>query len=103
MTETCPQINILEHHNLLGKSQNEYFCIFTITFHLNLYSKPSFFVGTGTGNGSQIEIYIIKSFSEHQCEQLLIYDHDDLTYLNIEINFLKKNHFSTGFELQIGF
>ena len=31
----------------------------------------------------------MKSFRNHQCEQLLIYDHDDLSNLHIEINFLK--------------
>ena len=41
-------------------------------------------------SGSQIEISIMKSVSEHQCERFLIYDHDDLSNLNIEINFLKK-------------
>ena len=38
---------------------------------------------------SQIEISIMKTCSADQCKQLLIYDHDDLTYLDIEINFLK--------------
>ena len=38
----------------------------------------------------QIEISIMKSVSEHQCERFLIYDHDDLSNLDIEINFLKK-------------
>ena len=32
----------------------------------------------------------MKSVSEHQCEWLLIYDHDDLSDLHIEINFSKK-------------
>ena len=32
----------------------------------------------------------MKSVSEHQCERFLIYDHDDLSNLDIEINFLKK-------------
>ena len=32
----------------------------------------------------------MKSVSEDQCEWLLIYNHDDLTYLDIEINSLKK-------------
>ena len=32
----------------------------------------------------------MKSVSEDQCECFLIYDHDDLTHLDIEINFLKK-------------
>ena len=41
-------------------------------------------------SGSQIEISIMKSVSEHQCEWFLIYDHDDLSNLDIEINFLKK-------------
>ena len=41
-------------------------------------------------SGSQIEISIMKSVSEDQCECFLIYDHDDLTHLDIEINFLKK-------------
>ena len=41
-------------------------------------------------SGSQIEISIMKSVSEHQCERFLIYDHDDLSNLDIEINFLKK-------------
>ena len=41
-------------------------------------------------SGSQIEISIMKSVREHQCEWLLIYDHDDLSDLHIEINFLKK-------------
>ena len=36
----------------------------------------------------------MKSVSEDQCKRLLIYDHDDLTYLDIEINFLKKIVFS---------
>ena len=40
-------------------------------------------------SGSQIEISIMKSVWEHQCEWLLIYDHDDLTNLDIEIKFLK--------------
>ena len=39
---------------------------------------------------SQIEISIMKTCLADQCKQLLIYDHDDLTYLDIEINFLKK-------------
>ena len=41
-------------------------------------------------SGSQIEISIMKSVSEDQCKRLLIYNHDDLTYLDIEINSLKK-------------
>ena len=32
----------------------------------------------------------MKSVREHQCERFLIYDHDDLSNLDIEINFLKK-------------
>ena len=32
----------------------------------------------------------MKSVREHQCEWLLIYNHDDLSDLDIEINFLKK-------------
>ena len=32
----------------------------------------------------------MKSVSEHQYERFLIYDHDDLSNLDIEINFLKK-------------
>ena len=32
----------------------------------------------------------MKSVRDHQCEQLLICDHDDLSNLDIEINFLKK-------------
>ena len=36
---------------------------------------------------------VMKSVSEDQCEWLLIYDHDGLSDLHIEINFLKKNHF----------
>ena len=39
---------------------------------------------------SQIEIFIMKSVSEDECEWLLIYNHDDLKYLDIEINSLKK-------------
>ena len=41
-------------------------------------------------SGPQIEISIIKSVSEHSCEWLLIYNDDDLTYLDIEINSLKN-------------
>ena len=41
-------------------------------------------------SGSQIEISIMKSVREHQCERFLIYNHDDLNNLDIEINFLKK-------------
>ena len=41
-------------------------------------------------SGSQIEISIMKSVSEDQCEWLLIYNHDDLSDLHIEINFSKK-------------
>ena len=41
-------------------------------------------------SGSQIEISIMKSVWEHQCEWLLIYNHDDLSDLHIEINFSKK-------------
>ena len=41
-------------------------------------------------SGSQIEISIMKSVSEDQCECFLIYDHDNLTHLDIEINVLKK-------------
>ena len=40
-------------------------------------------------SGSKIEISIMKSVREHQCERFLIYDHDDLSNLDIEINFLK--------------
>ena len=32
----------------------------------------------------------MKSVREHQCERFLIYNHDDLTNLDIEINFVKK-------------
>ena len=32
----------------------------------------------------------MKSVSEDQCECFLIYDHDDLTHLDVEINVLKK-------------
>ena len=32
----------------------------------------------------------MKSVRDHPGEQLLIYNHDDLTNLDIEINFLKK-------------
>ena len=39
---------------------------------------------------SQIEISIMKSVSEDQCKWLLIYNHDDLSDLHIEINFSKK-------------
>ena len=38
----------------------------------------------------QIEISIMKSVSEDQMECFLIYDHDDLTHLDIEINFFEK-------------
>ena len=41
-------------------------------------------------SGSQIEISIMKSVWEHQCKWLLIYNHDDLSDLHIEINFSKK-------------
>ena len=41
-------------------------------------------------SGSQIEISIMKSVSEDQFECFLIYDHDDLTHLDIEINFFEK-------------
>ena len=41
-------------------------------------------------SGSKIEIPIMKNVRDYQCEQLLIYDHDDLTNLHIEINFLKE-------------
>ena len=41
--------------------------------------------------GSQIEISIMKNVSKHQCKRFLIYDHDDLSDLHIEINFLKKS------------
>ena len=42
-------------------------------------------------SGSQIQISIMKSVSEDQCECFSIYDHDDLTHLDIEIHFLKKS------------
>ena len=45
-------------------------------------------------SGFQIEISIMKSVSEHQCERFLIYDHYDLSNLDIEINFSKKIIFS---------
>ena len=48
-------------------------------------------------SGFQIEISIMKSVSEHQCERFLIYDHDDLSNLDIEINFLKKIIFGCFF------
>ena len=48
-------------------------------------SKSSFLC-----SGSQIEISIMKSVWKHRCERFLIYHHDDLTNLGIEINFLKK-------------
>ena len=38
-------------------------------------------------SGSQIEIPSMKSVSEDQFECFLIYDHDDLTHLDIEIIF----------------
>ena len=41
-------------------------------------------------SGSQIEISIMKSVWDHQCERFLICDHDDLSNLGIENNFLKK-------------
>ena len=44
-------------------------------------------------SGSKIEIPMMKTVRDYQCEQLLIYNHDDLTNLDIEINFFKKNHF----------
>ena len=68
------------------------FCISSLILHKTLViilwvgmSKSSF-----RCSGSQIEISIMKSVSEDQCEWLLIYNHDDLTYLDIEINSLKK-------------
>ena len=45
-------------------------------------------------SGSQIEISIMKSVSEDQCEWLLIYNHDDLSDLHIEISLLKKTFFN---------
>ena len=41
-------------------------------------------------SGSQIEIPTMKSVSEDQFECFLIYDHDDLTHLDIEIIFFEK-------------
>ena len=48
-------------------------------------SKSSFLC-----SGSKIKISILKSVRDHQFEQLLIYNHDDLSNLDIKINFLKK-------------
>ena len=56
-----------------------------VTILTSLMLKSSF-----RCSGSQIDISIMKSVSEHQCERFLIYDHDDLSNLDIEINFLKK-------------
>ena len=47
-------------------------------------SKSSFLC-----SGSETEIFIMKSVRDHPCEQLLIYKHDNLINLDIEINVLK--------------
>ena len=80
--------------------------VFWNTFHyVNLYLRPRtlkflrmLVSDSGGGasqarfrcSGSQIEISIMKSVWEHQCKWLLIYNHDDLSDLHIEINFSKK-------------
>ena len=51
-------------------------------------------------SGSKIEIPIMKTVRDYQCEQLLIYNHDDLTNLDIEINFLKVCVFCCFFSLK---
>ena len=43
----------------------------------------------------------MKSVSEHQCERFLIYDHDDLSNLDIEINFLKKIIFQVDLSFKL--
>ena len=43
----------------------------------------------------------MKSVREHQCERFLIYDHDDLSNLDIEINFLKKIIFCVDFSWKL--
>ena len=54
-------------------------------------------------SGSQIEISIMKSVSEDQIECFLIYDHDDLTHLDIEINVLKKIVFEQDLSSKLAF
>ena len=67
-----------------------------VTIHVMSPSNSSF-----RCSGSQIEISIMKTCSDDQCEWLLIYDHDDLSDLHIEINWLKKIIFCCFLSLKI--
>jgi len=54
-------------------------------------------------SGSRIDISIMKSVANHQGEWFLIYDHHDLSYLDIENFFLKNMIFCVDFSWKLAF